>query len=775
MSTNSKSLVCQHCSRSFARTEHLDRHVRTHTKEKPFACTHCSQQFARSDLLRRHVLLYHPDSDNPVMDPANEGRGDEQRMYKRQRTRNACDNCNAKKLKCDSTRPCKRCRTKGISCSFSADRSFNKSTGGNDSLFLPSSTTALDAPAHPVTTSAPGSGCVLESTSSHCSPSAPLPIEPQHQPGVTSRNAATSVARDGFGNDEALAVTENMDSLCGLFPMGDVPDVNFDAFSFDWTDLYSLNAGGFGLQDAFDIDFSSLAASNHAMLSPLDTQSSLQDTSASASHKPRTLNAFQTFRNLTDIIFSRPGSPDVIQANDHWFSDHNSDDASGALTTDQDILNHFLWLFTEHVAGWFSIFRNQVLHITATTRSEWYLLMASVGGLFSRQRGANRLAQTLYHVGRQSVLSFACTRPSQKFTAREGVSLIESFILLQLFGYLCGDKRIYEYTEITHKHMLQTALDLQIDYPSSGLEEKKRRDLREAMLIMDCYRVVILQRPPSVPSRCVFELVGSTGSPANLPPDRLPELISAILSKAPLLDFPKDNSESLTSLAYLSLMTWSLVPQMTDSSPHVVQSPWSNNFYESALHHWRISHVRSADENVWVLFHAIHLNTVVCLPNLQSLVVKYLTAQRKFRGESQVLSTDARRCEGLDMNAINRLFKTHLEREKAVWHARKILSLSQYISRAPSPSNTVQDRASPDTCYGIEYPRKAPHFSHCLCFSVLALWCESLLANGLDVQVSRRWLEIGIGLLADDGHGRSSIEAQFQGILVDLHKCALEV
>ncbi|KAH0377641.1 amidase signature enzyme, partial [Aureobasidium melanogenum] len=45
--------VCPHCGRTFKRTEHLSRHVRTHTKEKPFSCN-CGASFGRRDLLTRH-------------------------------------------------------------------------------------------------------------------------------------------------------------------------------------------------------------------------------------------------------------------------------------------------------------------------------------------------------------------------------------------------------------------------------------------------------------------------------------------------------------------------------------------------------------------------------------------------------------------------------------------------------------------------------------------------------------------------------------------------
>lgn len=54
-----RSHICGTCSRSFARLEHLKRHVRSHTKEKPFECPQCTRCFARRDLLLRHQQRLH--------------------------------------------------------------------------------------------------------------------------------------------------------------------------------------------------------------------------------------------------------------------------------------------------------------------------------------------------------------------------------------------------------------------------------------------------------------------------------------------------------------------------------------------------------------------------------------------------------------------------------------------------------------------------------------------------------------------------------------------
>jgi hypothetical protein len=111
---------CQYsgCGKSFARKEHLVRHVQSHKEANRHTCQVCHREFSRrsdpleplylktrteyefcsSDSLQRHRLRHR---DWPKPSPSG-------------RSKHACVACHASKIKCDGSRPCSRCLKKGL-------------------------------------------------------------------------------------------------------------------------------------------------------------------------------------------------------------------------------------------------------------------------------------------------------------------------------------------------------------------------------------------------------------------------------------------------------------------------------------------------------------------------------------------------------------------------------------------------------------------------------------------------------------------------------------
>lgn len=122
---------CGICKSEYARSDHLLRHVRTHTRQRPFICSVCAKGFARQDLLKRHLGTH--------VGGGPTGSGKETRLIAHsglqyQRVQEACVACAAKKLKCTEKKPCERCTLKGLQCKFKSGSDLSSQNSTNRSV-----------------------------------------------------------------------------------------------------------------------------------------------------------------------------------------------------------------------------------------------------------------------------------------------------------------------------------------------------------------------------------------------------------------------------------------------------------------------------------------------------------------------------------------------------------------------------------------------------------------------------------------------------------------
>jgi hypothetical protein len=109
---------CGVCRSEYDRSDHLLRHIRSHTKQRPFVCSICIKGFGRQDLLKRHLGTHSKDDSTSS---SREAFIRAHSVRQSQRVHQACRSCAAKKLKCSEQKPCGRCTKQNIPCEYEVD------------------------------------------------------------------------------------------------------------------------------------------------------------------------------------------------------------------------------------------------------------------------------------------------------------------------------------------------------------------------------------------------------------------------------------------------------------------------------------------------------------------------------------------------------------------------------------------------------------------------------------------------------------------------------
>lgn len=254
------------------------------------------------------------------------------------------------------------------------------------------------------------------------------------------------------------------------------------------------------------------------------------------------------------------------------------------------------------------------------------------------------------------------------------------------------------------------------------------------MCILDCYRVVLSQRPPTFLLPDYATLSGDPTSPGLAAAFR--GLVADIANPGSTIDGDRIGMVSLASLSALSPALWQAV-LLAPTPSHVSISPWKSDFAELALHKWLRSHHDDIEPGTRVLYHLIKIALNINLAALRSFahspvgnsvaspaahdvecIVKW------FRGFQGDLAT--RNAEQLmDCAEDARKLKSGIESDaNAVWTAVE--------HRAESPGMGMN----------------MVHVPYAVYFATLVLWCRAAVIDARNAYSRQAHLTRGMYVLS---------------------------
>ncbi|KAL2857320.1 hypothetical protein BJY01DRAFT_242392 [Aspergillus pseudoustus] len=162
----------------------------------------------------------------------------------------------------------------------------------------------------------------------------------------------------------------------------------------------------------------------------------------------------------TPMDYSRPASPTAQLEHDKWV--RHLGDIEG-VQYDSSVLEIFLSLFQVHLTQTFRCFEH--LADLEANPLELTLAMAGVGALYCSTPGSHKLAQSLYNSTRVKLLSKVHHKPLTPSDDR--LATLQTYMLLELFGYISGDPRLHEIAEVYHWEMVEPSSSSETRAPTS--------------------------------------------------------------------------------------------------------------------------------------------------------------------------------------------------------------------------------------------------------------------------------------------------------------------
>ncbi|CAM1509685.1 Fc.00g000200.m01.CDS01 [Cosmosporella sp. VM-42] len=704
---------CEFCGRCFARNEHLTRHQRIHTGERPFHCPHCRAGFQRPDVLAKHIQKLHR-REGSAGDTSPQRPNERQHKPKdRERSRLACDQCRKRKLKCNNVRPCGSCQSKLLTCTVSS----SSRPPGRPRNIVPVSPTENYTATDPSptredeTSEGLEAAPLLEPWTPNSIEPLPAPVGRQHSSEPTNIPISTSDPRapsDAYFGPTGLQITDADEWVSA------VPSVQ-----------PSFATGAMHLQPTCEmIDFLEdlvPSADFGTWLEDLNEFSSVYD------FWPQTSTAIEvevdfdpSMESAVDMMKdqlqrrSRASSPSREAQRWSWYS------ALPQLGVyDEEIINILLNVSKMHIASTFAIFAD--FEAGEETRVELCLAMAAVGGLYCTVPDSTKIAKMLFNDSRRLMLEDYLQHSCPSFG--EYLSIAKTFILLEIYGLCSGDKRAYEFMEVFHGSKVHAASSCINVLPQEATMSQRRQALllSEAMRVLDCYRVLLLQRPPS--------FTGGSGLQKETSEFQFLPAGGIVLAFTSSGSICSSNGDMHT-LATIIRYSWMASPRDADSSP--LPRLWKAEFVELALDRWIQAKTTDPDPQVprEVPQMLLYYLTQISLQSNMGILQRLTQAAAQSASPSQ-------RNEILD--DIVQPWATNRHFEIALWHAKAILRMA-HEGMAPPRRNILFEK-------GIAQFFEPPHLPLCIYFATLIVWFGEVKAGRGDTCSGDHSIEAGSQLL----------------------------
>ncbi|KAH8804407.1 hypothetical protein F5884DRAFT_754016 [Xylogone sp. PMI_703] len=587
------SKTCAYCDRSFAGREHLLRHERTHTQERPFACPKCQQRFQRQDAQARHTTRFCANASSVFPSST-----------KRRKTRSACDACHYKKQKCNGYQPCSSCAARSVTCTYTRDgliEEASKDTPGteisatNTNVEISKNEQPKDHTPTPHTVLLMASEDALhtlQQSPRHLSQTAvsyELSTRSSFEPPeLESNNAPTGTDTLSQSIDTFLETqTANIMQNVGAGESGDQ-----DNLAESWSGSVYPDPYPFLLYDTLSYEdclSHSPLLNNHFSYGLKETldPTSITDPAVSI-----------TLARLHTQINSHPASEQLIQ----WLKyvpalNHYS----------KPMLNSFLSYFAANVTPTFPVFKG--FRVKQNTLPELTLAMAGVGGLFCRVPGNFVVARAMYNGAHRMLATRMYSNQDFSQNNQEfKLGLVQAYILFELFGLFGGDKRNYEYCQAFHMQMIQIIHEYQLLSPIStgkAEDDSSRQRLVDAVRMVECYRVILLQHPPELYLLGSEELGSESDGATNGDGARLfTRIMDLMTPDSPVVPITCQDA-GRSALSALAALSWQAI--CTSSRSSQSGRIWPPEMFDLALNRWVQAHHIPIDDATMILFHTISI------------------------------------------------------------------------------------------------------------------------------------------------------------------------